>query len=134
MSSNYADDDASSELFALSAALAHRRARDDVEHGEIKEFARTKLKEYWTEARQGPPNSWTFYRMGLAYLYLNKPYPAFAACAKALQLSGSELVLDAAYDALSALDECEEGLIGCEWLRRLLLIGAAGRFQSMRAS
>lgn len=71
--------------------------------------------------------------MGLAYLYLNKPYPAFAACAKALQLSGSELVLDAAYDALSALDECEEGLIGCEWLRRLLLIGAAGRFQSMSA-
>ena len=71
--------------------------------------------------------------MSLAYLYLKKPYPAFAACAKALQLSGSELVLDAAYDALSALDECEEGLTGCEWLRRLLLIGAAGKFQSLSA-
>jgi hypothetical protein len=71
--------------------------------------------------------------MALTYLYLKKPYPAFAACAKALRLSRSELVLDAAYDALSALDECEGGLTGCEWLRRLLLIGAAGKFQSMSA-
>ena len=117
----------------MSAHLAHQGARDDGERNEIREFARTKLKEYWTEARRGPPTPWTFYRMGLAYLYLKKPYPAFAACAKALQLSRSELVLDAAYDALSALDECEEALTGCEWLRRLLLIGAAGKFQSMRA-
>jgi RyR domain len=106
---------------------------DDIGHGKITELARMKLKECWTEARQGTPSSWTFYCMGLAYLYLKRPYPAFAACAKALQLSRSELVLDAAYDALSALDECEDGLIGCEWLRRLLLIGAAGKFQSMRA-
>jgi RyR domain/SLOG in TRPM, prokaryote len=117
----------------LSTALSHRRARNDIARGEIREFARTKLKEYWTEARQRAPSPWTFYRMSLAYLYLNKPYPAFAACAKALQLSRSELVLDAAYDALSALDECEEGLTGCEWLRRLLLIGAAGKFQSRSA-
>ena len=117
----------------MSAHLADRGARDDDERGEIREFARTKLKEYWTEARRGTPTPWTFYRMGLTYLYLKKPYPAFAACAKALQLSRSELVLDAAYDALSAFDECEEGLTGCEWLRRLLLIGAAGKFQSMSA-
>jgi hypothetical protein len=124
------DDDDASELFALSAQLAHRGALD---RDELREFARLKLKECWTEARRGAPTSWTFYRMGLSYLYLNKPYPAFAAYAKALQLSGSELVLDAAYDALSALEECEEGLTGCEWLRRLLLIGAAGKFQSMGA-
>ncbi len=133
LSSNYTNDDEASELFALSARLAHQRASDNVESSEITELARTKLKEYWTEARQSAPNPWTFYRMSLAYLYLRKPYPAFAACAKALQLSGSELILDAAYDALSALDECEEGLAGCEWLRRLLLIGAAGKFQSMSA-
>jgi hypothetical protein len=133
LSSNFTDDDAASELFALSAHLAHRRVSDNVEGSEVREFARVKLKECWTEARQSPPNPWTFYRMSIAYLHLKKPYPAFAACAKALHLSRSELVLDAAYDALSALDECEEGLIGCEWLRRLLLIGAAGKFQSMSA-
>jgi hypothetical protein len=68
--------------------------------------------------------------MGVSYLYLTKPYPAFAACAKALQLSNTESVIDAAYDALSVLDECEAELIGYEWLRRLLLIGAAGRFHA----
>ena len=69
--------------------------------------------------------------MGLTYLYLKKPYPAFAACARAIQLTRSPSVLDAAYHALRALDEC--GLVGCEWLRRLLLIGAAGKFRSLAA-
>ena len=81
--------------------------------------------------REGTPTPWTFYRMGLTYLYLKKPYPAFAACAKAIQLSESASVLDAAYHALHALDECE--VTGCEWLRRLLLIGAAGKFRSLAA-
>jgi hypothetical protein len=40
-------------------------------------------------------------------------------------------VLDAAYDALRVLDKCE--VTGCEWLRRLLLIGAAGKFRSLAA-
>jgi hypothetical protein len=69
--------------------------------------------------------------MGLTYLYLKKPYPAFASCSKAIQLSESASVLDAAYHALRALDKCE--LAGCEWLRRLLLIGAAGKFRSLAA-
>ena len=133
VSSNHTADDASSELFALSAHLADRGGHLESERSEIAEFARTKLKECWTEAREGTPTPWTFYRMGLTYLYLKKPYPAFAACAKAIQLSGSESVLDAAYDALSGLDECEGGLTGYEWLRRLLLIGAAGKFQSQAA-
>jgi hypothetical protein len=124
------NDGASSELFALSAQLAHRDALD---RDELKEFARLKLKECWTEARGGAPTPWIFYRMGLCYLHLNKPYPAFAAYAKALQLTTSELVSDAAYDALSALEECKEELAGYEWLRRMLLIGAAGKFQSMNA-
>jgi hypothetical protein len=68
--------------------------------------------------------------MGVSYLYLTKPYPAFAACAKALQLSNTESVIDAAYDALSVLDACEGELVGYEWMRRLLLIGAAGRFHA----
>jgi len=117
----------------LSARLSLHRTDDGGERSEIIRVARTKLKECWTEVRHGAPTPWTFYRMGLTYLYLRKPYPAFAAYAKALQLSGSELVLDAAYEALSVLAECEEGLVGCEWLRRLLLIGAAGKFQSCSA-
>ncbi len=115
----------------MSAHLADRGGRLRGEHSEIAEFARTKLKECWAEAREGTPTPWTFYRMGLSYLYLNKPYPAFAACAKAIQLSESASVLDAAHHALRALDECE--VTGCEWLRRLLLIGAAGKFHSVAA-
>jgi hypothetical protein len=71
--------------------------------------------------------------MGVSYLYLTKPYAAFAACAKALQLSNTESVIDAAHDALSVLDAYDEELIGYEWLRRLLLIGAAGRFHAPSA-
>jgi hypothetical protein len=69
--------------------------------------------------------------MGLAYLYVKKPYPAFAACAKAIQLTRSPSVLDAAYHALHTLEEC--AVTGYELIRRLLLIGAAGKFRSLAA-
>ena len=118
-----------SELFALSVHLAERGFRDSGDRNECVEFARAKLKECWREARHARLSPWTFYRMGVSYLYLNKPYPAFAACARALQLSNTESVIDAASDALSVLDADEE-LAGCEWMRRLLLIGAAGRFHA----
>jgi hypothetical protein len=71
--------------------------------------------------------------MALTYLYLRKPYVAFAACAKALQIGKTVSVVYAAYDTLSAIDESEGELAGCEWIRRLLLIGAAGKFKSQRA-
>jgi hypothetical protein len=125
--------EASSELFALSAQLVERAAREGGTRDKLDEFARTKLKEGWREAHQAPFSPWTFYRMAVSYLYLSKPYPALAACAKALQLSNSESVINAAHDALSVLDACEEELVGYEWLRRLLLIGAAGRFHASRA-
>jgi hypothetical protein len=129
----FASDDplneASSELFALNLHLAERGARDNGGQ-ELTEFARTKVKECWREVREGPPSPWTFYRLAVSYLYLKKPYPAFAACAKALQLSNTESVISAAYDALSVLNTCEAEIAGCEWVRRLLLIGTAGRFHT----
>ncbi len=129
-SSDNPPNEASSELFALSAYLAERAANEGGERDDLAEFARTKLKECWREVRQASFSPWTFYRMGVSYLYLNKPYPALAACAKALQLSNTESVIDAAYDALSVLDAREEELAGYEWMHRLLLIGAAGRFHA----
>jgi hypothetical protein len=108
---------------------AERGARNSGNQ-ELTEFARMKVKECWREARHAPLSPWTFYRLSVSYLYLKKPYPAFAACAKALQLSNTESVVDAAYDALSVPGACEGELIGCEWLRRLLLIGRAGKFHS----
>jgi hypothetical protein len=114
----------------LSVHLAELGAPDSSERDDVVEFARTKLKECWREARQPPLSPWTFYRMGVSYLYLDKPYSAFAACAKALQLSNTDSVINAAYDALSVVDAGEGKLVGCGWMRRLLLIGAAGRFHA----
>ena len=129
-SSDDPPNEASSELFALSVHLAERGVRDSGQQGEVVEFARTTLKECWREARQPPLSPWTFYRMGVSYLYLNKPYSAFAACAKALQLSNTQSVINAAYDALSVIDASDEELVACGWMRRLLLIGTAGRFHA----
>jgi ppGpp synthetase/RelA/SpoT-type nucleotidyltranferase len=68
---------------------------------------------------------WAFYMMGKFYILLGKPYKSLEAYAKAVQLSPVSWMIEAALTSLERLQSVANKLSGYEWIRRLLLIGAA---------
>lgn len=72
------------------------------------------------------------FNMGLFYLVLGKPHESLNAYAKAIQLSVAEHVIEAALDDLGHLSSVRQELLGCEWMRRVLMLGLAARFPNDR--
>ena len=76
------------------------------------------------------PAAW--FNKGLFYLLLGEPHQSLNAYAKAIQLSVSGHVIEAALEDLERLKPVRQGLAGYEWMHRLLLLGLAARFPNAR--
>ncbi len=73
---------------------------------------------------------WAFYDIGRFNLLLGRPYESLAACAKAVQLSTAEWMIDTSLRSIEKLDMVRDKLPGYEWVRRFLLLGLAAKFPS----
>ena len=77
------------------------------------------------QAEVGVNLPWAYYMTGKFYLLLDKPYESLKAFAKAVQLSTSPWMIDAALASLDRLKVVAKELQGYVWNYRLLLTGKA---------
>lgn len=71
---------------------------------------------------------WAFYNIGKLSLLLKKPYESFAAYTKAVQLTTAMFMIESSLNSLEKLSVVDEGVPGCAWVRRLLLLGLVAKF------
>ncbi|NIN71504.1 MAG: hypothetical protein GTO46_06155 [Gemmatimonadetes bacterium] len=76
---------------------------------------------------------WALYSLGKLQLLLGEPFESLDAYAKAIQLSPAEGMISTSLRSLSRLGEVSLELEGFEWVRRLLTLGLAVRFDSTEA-
>lgn len=75
-----------------------------------------------------------YYNMGKLYLFLGKPYDSMNSYAKAIQLSPEAWMAEAALQSLYKLRSVQKQLSGYEWVRQLLMIGLASKFDGFAES
>jgi ppGpp synthetase/RelA/SpoT-type nucleotidyltranferase len=76
---------------------------------------------------------WALYSLGKLRLLLGEPFQSLDAYAKAIQLSPAEWMINTSLHSLNRLGAAGLDLEGFEWIRRLLTLGLAVRFDSTDA-
>ncbi|MFO7852649.1 MAG: RyR domain-containing protein [Bacteroidota bacterium] len=83
------------------------------------------IKRCTDQADVGVNLPWAYYMTGKFYLLMDEPYESLKAYAKAVQLSTSPWMIDAALASLTRLKVVANELQGYVWNQRLLLTGKA---------
>jgi hypothetical protein len=73
---------------------------------------------------------WSFYEMEKTYLLEGRPFDSLAACAKAIQLSTAEWMIDTSLRSLEEIAVDKDQLQGYAWVQMLLILGLAAKFPS----
>lgn len=81
-------------------------------------------------SRLGINVPWALFDQGRFHLLSDEPYESVHAYALALSASSSAFMVDSALASLERIAEAAQHLEGFEWVRRLLVVGRAGRFPS----
>ena len=77
-------------------------------------------------------NSLALYDVGMSYLLSGEPLESIKAYAKALQVNLELQDVDNALDSIGKIASNKE-VIGCDWIKKLLLTNLAAKFSEMDA-
>jgi ppGpp synthetase/RelA/SpoT-type nucleotidyltranferase len=77
---------------------------------------------------------WALYDLGKFHLLTGDPYASLDAYAKAIELSSAEWMVETSLRSLDRLGDAGRALPGEDWIRRLLVLGMAVRFESATAT
>jgi len=72
---------------------------------------------------------WAFYNLGIFHLLLGQPYDSLSAYAKAIQLNTTDWMIETSLRLLEKLSIVQEMIQGYDWVRKLLILGLAVKFQ-----
>jgi len=77
---------------------------------------------------------WAFYNLGIFHLLLRQPYDSLNAYAKAIQLSNTDWMITTSLSLLEKLSVVQNLIEGYDWVRKLLILGIAGKFKDQASS
>ena len=88
------------------------------------------IRRFQEQAEGGVNLPWAYYGIAEFHFLLGHIYECLAACAKAIQLSDKEFMIDTALDVVDRFKSLGQSLPELESLRRFLLLGKAVKFPS----